>query len=332
MKDDPRLFTLEDGSGLQITLMDWGATWLSCRVPAGGGGLREVLLGHRHPADHLSQPGHLGAIVGRYANRIAGARFALDGREWALASNEGPNQLHGGPQGFGKRRWTPLAYSARELRLGLVSPDGDQGFPGCLEVEVAYRIEGPGTVAITFDARCDAPCPVNLTGHAYFNLDGDVPPLDIRHHRVAIAASAYLPVDDALIPTGRIEPVDGTPFDLRQSREIGSLAYDHCFVLDPSAARGETPAARLWSTDGRLQMTMWADHPGLQFYTGAWLWKSTDRRGQTHPPHAGLALEPQAWPDSPNRPQWPSSVLRPGERYLRNIRVRFEATPQGRSV
>ena len=320
--DPAQVFTLEDGHGMRLQVMDWGATWLSCQVPLSDGSAREVLLGHPAPMDHLRQPGYLGAIVGRYANRIAGASFELDGVRHELRANEGPNQLHGGPLGFDKQRWTALAHTPRELRLRLVSPHGDQGFPGMLEVDVAYRIEGRGRIAIDFDARCDAPCPVNLTSHAYFNLDGDgVQPMDCRHHRISIAASHYLPVDNALIPTGAWAAVEGSAFDLREPRVIGPHAYDHCFVLGAREASGDAPAACLWSADDRLRMTMHANYVGLQFYSGAFLSQALDRRGQAYAPHAGLALEPQCPPDSPHHPEWPqpSCVLRPGRRYWREI-------------
>lgn len=336
MNIDPQVFTLDDGAGTHLAVMDWGATWLSCCVVAGDGRPREVLLGHAAPADHLVEPGYLGGLIGRYANRIAGANFRLGEREVRLVPNEGPNQLHGGPLGFDKQRWTLLDAGATHVTLRLRSPDGDQGFPGEVLVTVTYVIEAPGRIAISFDAVTTAPCPVNLTSHAYFNLDGEH-----RHaadacgaHRIAIQASHYLPVDAALIPTGAPLPVAGTAFDLRRDALLGSRAFDHCFVLDAEAAAGRVPAARVRSGDGLLGLSIGTDYPGLQFYTGEHLALTRNRRGQPYAPRTGFALEPQFLPDSPNRPDWPqpSCVLLPGQRLKRRMSMQFEAIPLHRAV
>lgn len=330
----PRLFTIGDGEGMTLTLMDIGATWLSCRVPLTDGASREVLLGHATPEDHLCEPGYLGAVVGRYANRIANARFTLDGREHRLVPNEGPHQLHGGPDGFNRRRWQVVQASAQHLRLALVSAAGDQGFPGNLHAEVEYRVESRRTIAITFETEVDNPCPVNLTSHAYFNLDGAH--ADARNHRLRIAADRYLPIGPDLVPTGEIATVQDTPFDLRSSRAIGdglhqgeqqriANGYDHCFILDAACANGAAPAAQLQSSDGRLAMTLFTSYPGLQVYSGNHLGSVRDRNGHPYASRAGLALEPQYFPDSPNRPHWPQPdcVLRPGNRRTHVIRLRF---------
>lgn len=327
----PRVFTIGDGAGMSLTVMDIGATWLSCRVPLDDRAQRDVLLGHAAPGDYLREPGYLGAIVGRYANRIADARFVLDGRVHELAPNEGPHQLHGGRDSFHRRRWTVSDVGAHHVRLSLVSPAGDQGFPGTLKADVEYRAE-PGTVTITIDTEVSAPCPVNLTSHAYFNLDGETH--DVRGHRIRIAASRYLPIDRDLLPTGEVAAVEGTPFDLRSLRAIGAgllqgeqqrlaSGYDHCFVLDADAA----DAAELRSSDGRLAMTLATSYPGLQFYSGNHLAEAHGRDGRPFAPFAGVALEPQYFPDSPNRPQWPqpNCVLRPGERRRHFVRYRFAA-------
>ena len=319
----PRVFTLDDGQGTSIAVSDLGATWLSCRVPLADGAQREVLLGRPSPAEHVSQGGYVGAVVGRYANRIAGARFTLDGVEHLLAANEGNNQLHGGPGGFHCRTWQLLEQGERHLLLALHSPDGDQGFPGNLQAKVRYTIEGPGRIALAFEAEVDRPCPVNVTSHAYFNLDGDNDPAHtIGTHRIAIAASHWLPVDEALIPTGEIAPVAGTPMDLRTPRAIGDQRFDHCYVLDA----GASAAASVESGDGRLRMQLVTDAPGLQFYGGHFLPGSTDRQGRPYASGAGFAMEPQHWPDSPNRPEWPDhgAVLVPPAVLRRHLRLHFE--------
>ncbi len=328
MTAEATVLRLDDGQGTTLAVSTLGATWLSCRVPlAEPGSTREVLLGRPTPAEHASQPGYMGAIVGRYANRIGGARIVIDGVQHQLAANEGANQLHGGPDGFDRRTWHCTDQGPRHLTLALHSPDGDQGYPGALDARVRYAIEAPGCVLLEFKARVDRPCPVNLTSHAYFNLDGGdgrdgAPAAPIAAHRIAIAATHWLPVDDALIPRGDIAPVAGTAMDLRQPRAIGSQRFDHCFVLDG----GPGPAASVWAGDGSLRMTLHTDYPGLQFYGGHHLGGTTDRSGRPCEPGVGFALEPQFWPDSPSHPEWPDhgALLRPPALLRRHMRLRFE--------
>lgn len=345
----PRTFTLRSPEGLTLRITDAGAAWMSCRVPLeagpvegdrtdgqGEGEGREVLLGYQTPADYLVQPGYLGAIVGRYANRIAGARFELDGQTFALDANEGPNQLHGGTQGFHRQIWTLIRHDDTVLELGLRSPAGDQGYPGTLDVRVTYRIESPLTVSVSLEARTDAPTLVNLSSHAYFSLDG--PERGILDQQLRMAASRYLPVRADLIPTGEQTPVADTPFDFRQPRRIGEAlealrrldvqpaCHDHCWLIDePSDAAA---AAVLRSADGRLGLALHSDAPGLQFYAGEFLPLTPGRDGRPYARHAGLALEPEALPDSPHHPEWPQrgAVLRPGEVYRHRLSYRFFPT------
>lgn len=318
-----RIYTMDDGRGTTLSVCNLGATWLSCRVPLDNAGTpREVLLGRPVASAHVSQPGYMGAVVGRYANRIAGARFVVDGVEHRLLANEGPNQLHGGPDGFDKRMWRCIDHGPRHLTLALHSAHGDQGYPGELDIEVRYQIEARGCVALHFEVRVDRPCPVNPTSHAYFNLDGDADPSHtVAAHRIAIDASHWLPVDDALIPLGHVAPVAGTAMDLRTPTLIGTRRFDHCYVLDGNAAA----AAVVESSDSRLQMSLDTDAPGLQFYGGHFLAGTTDRRGRAYAAGAGFALEPQSWPDSPNHPEWPGqgAVLRPPHVLRRRIRLTF---------
>jgi aldose 1-epimerase len=240
--------------GLQITVAERGAAWLSCRVPLPDGTRREVLLGHASAADYAHQPGFLGAVVGRYANRMGGARFSLDGVQHHLLANEGASQLHGGPDGFDRRNWTLQELGPLALRLQLHSPAGDQGYPGNLEASVTYRIDAAAlAVTLQFEAGVDQPCPVNLAGHAYFNLDARHH--DVLAHRLRVAASTMLPVDVTMIPLGQLAPVADTAFDLRQGRAIGeslgqgeqqalARGYDHCFALDAAAASGRVACRR----------------------------------------------------------------------------------------
>lgn len=331
-----QVWTLDDGAGTRLQVGERGAAWLSCRVPLADGRSREVMLGHADAAEHGVQPGYLGSIVGRWANRIGGARFALEGREHRVSANEGPNLLHGGAEGFDRRSWLAVQAAPAALTLALVSEAGDQGFPGRVRAQVRYSIVAPGHVRLQLEAEAEATTPLNLTSHAYFNLDGTGPqaPL-IDGHEVAIAASHVLPVDAALIPTGVLQPVHGGPFDLRQSQPLGPRVFDHCFVLDDAPAG--TPRVRVRSADGRLELAIATDFPGVQFYTGQWLPRSRGRDGAPLRARAGFALEPQYFPDSPNHaehPAWrqvapdgtsPGWLLRPGRRWRQQIDYRFVA-------
>ena len=336
MPPAPQVFTLGPPDGLQIQVSDHGARWLSCVVPMAQGPRREVLLGHARPVDHTTEPGYFGAIVGRFANRIAGARFEVDGREHRLVANEGENQLHGGPDGFDQRRWSVLDHSPLHLRLGLHSPDGDQGFPGAVDAEVTYRLD-PLAQAMTlhFQAHASAPCPVSLTSHPYFNLDGGTAP--VLGHRLRVAARHWLPVRPDMIPTGELCAVGGTPFDLRSARPVGDglgvgeqqqrgHGYDHCFALDAEAARGEVAAAELAASDGRLTMRLFTNYPGLQVCSGNFVHHARGRDGQPFARHAGIALEPQFFPDAPNHPAWRDQgcLLRPGQPLDRWMRLAFD--------
>jgi len=326
--------TLQNQAGLRIQVMDEGATWLSCVVPLPDGTRRELLLGCADAAAYRAQTAYLGAIVGRYANRIDAARFTLDGHEHRLQANEGVNQLHGGAGGFDRCRWTVAAASAQEAVFTLVSPDGDQGFPGEVHATVRYTLGDDLSLTMAFEASTTRACPVCFTSHAYFNLDGGDPGApDVRGQTLQLRAAHYLPVRDDLIPTGERAPVEGTGFDFRQPRRIGeflhhdaqqraSKGYDHCWWLDDECAEGRLPAAELQSADGRVTMQLSTDLPALQFYSGNYL-AGTPARTGVYGVHGGLALEPQFAPDSPNHPEWPDCILRPGQVYRRFVRLRF---------
>ncbi len=336
----PRVFTLGAPDGFHITVTDFGATWLSCCVPVPGQPAREVLLGHARTQDWTREPGYLGATLGRWANRIARARFDLDGRTCLLAANDGANQLHGGPDSFSRRTWQLVQADASSLSLELQSPAGDQGFPGNLRARVSYRVDAwAHSVQIDFEAQTDAATPVSLSNHAYFNLDGDA--FDARSHTLRVAASRYLPVDPQRIPTGLLQDVQGTAFDLLQPQRLADVlahkavlaptrGLDHCMVLDAEAAQGQAPAAELVSGDGRVRMQLFTDYPGLQVYTGNHLTDVHGRDGQRLRLHGGVALEPQFFPDSPNRPSWQvddgersGCILRPGRHFRRFERLVF---------
>jgi aldose 1-epimerase len=331
------VYQLGAPDGLQLQVSNYGARWLSCLVPMPDGSRRETLLGHATLADHAREPGFFGAVVGRYANRIGGSAFTIDGREYRLVANEGPNQLHGGPEGFDRRTWTVIDQGTLHLRLALHSPDGDQGYPGSAGIDVEYRVDPVRqAVMLRFGACTTAPCPVNLTSHPCFNLDGGTAP--VLQHRLQVAADQMLPVRPDMIPTGEVASVDGTPFDLRQARRIGDglgqgeqqrfgHGYDHCLVLVDPAARGEIAAAELRSSDDRLAMRLFTNYPGLQVCSGNFVQNSHGRDGRPFQRHAGIALEPQFFPDAPNHPVWREQgcIVRPGQPMSRWMRLEFDS-------
>ncbi len=330
---------LRGRDGLRLSLSPFGASWTSCRVPLGDGSLREVLLGADDLHDPRVRQAYLGATVGRYANRIGHGRLVRDGRAWALRCQSGSaHQLHGGPDGFDRRTWAVEACSDEAVNFALESPDGDQGFPGRLRVRVSYRLSAPGTIEMDAEAETDAATPVCLTQHAYFNLDAEH--VDVRGHTLALDAAQWLPVDADLIPLGPLADVAGTGFDFRAPTRIAQAwlrdaaqqragGFDHAWLLDPACAGLDRPALRLVSSDGRLAMSLATTLPALQFYGGQMLAGTPRRGGGTYGACAGLALEPQFLPDSPNHPEWPQPDcwLQPGQVYRHRIRWHFDASP-----
>lgn len=340
----PQLIPLHSADGsVSLTVMDIGATWFSCRVALSDGSAREVLLSGPTPEAHLHNTAYLGATVGRYANRIGGAHIRRGEQVWALTPQPGSrHQLHGGPDGFDRRRWAVAERSEHHVVLTLDSPDGDQGFPGRLQVTLTLRLPGQGVIEMHTRVVVDAPCPVGLTNHAYFNLNAGSAAGrgDARTQTLRIAAQQMLPVDAELIPLGHLAPVAGTGFDFRTPRTVQSqwlqdaqqrqsAGYDHAWMLDAACADAtlDRPAATLQSDDGRLSMDLATTLPSLQFYAGQGLAAQTGRDGQPMAPCAGLALEPQFLPDSPNHPEWPqpSCWVLPGQVVEHRLRYRFRA-------
>jgi galactose mutarotase-like enzyme len=326
-----QLLTVGSEPGPVLELLDLGATVHRLWVTGGDGVRRNVVLGHATAAEHLASRHFIGSTVGRYANRVAGGRFPLEGREVRLEGNDRGNHLHGGPDGFDRRIWTLEDGSEDHAELRLVSPDGDQGFPGRLETRVRFETTRD-SILIRFEATTDAVTVVNLTSHAYFNLDGEGTG-GVDEHRLSVEADAYLPVDGTGIPTGGPEPVSGTPFDLRRPTRIGDVVrdahpqiraargIDHNYVL---AGSGPRLAATLASPRTGTRMELHTDQPGLQVYTGNFLEGSTgSTEGRLYRQGDGIALEPQLLPDSPNRPDFASPVLRPGETYRALLEWRF---------
>lgn len=316
-------FELENETGLRLRGLDFGATLTSLTLPVGDG-RREVLLGCADE-DYPRQQVWLGAVAGRFANRIGGAALMRDGQHWPLDANQPPHCLHGGQGGFHRQIWQIKEQEADRVRLLLRSKDGDQGFPGNLRVELEYRLEHWDLV-VEFQASSDAPTPVSLTSHSYFNLDGGT---DVRQHAITLRADSFLPTDASGLPLA-ITPVEG-PFDLRRERLIGqdwlshpqqrqAKGYDHAYLL--TGPRSEW-AARVVSGDQQLAMEVHTNQPSLQFYTGNWLANTPDRDGRRHQDHQGFCLEAQQLPDSPNRPEFGDPWLLPGQRYHHQTRYRF---------
>ncbi|MEG0008694.1 MAG: galactose-1-epimerase [Aeromonas sp.] len=328
-------FVLENQEGLRLRGLDFGATLTSLTLQVGGE-QREVLLGCADEA-YASQQVWLGAVAGRFANRIGGAALVRDGQRWSLDTNQPPHCLHGGRDGFHRRRWQIAELTADKVKLSLLSPAGDQGFPGQLQVTLEYRLEGQDLV-VEFEASADAPTPVSLTSHTYFNLDGDGSEGDVRQHAITLRADQFLPTDASGLPLA-ITQVEG-PFDLRSERPIGQAwlshpqqmqakGYDHTYLLkgtDRLRGAGQAWAARVRSGDRQLAMEVYTNQPSLQFYSGNWLASTPNRAGQYYQDHAGFCLEAQQLPDSPNRPELGDPWLLPGQRYHHQTRYRFITT------
>lgn len=296
-------WTLER-AGVRVRILTYGGIVQSVEVPGRDGPRADVVLGFPDLDGYLAHPEpYLGALVGRYANRIAGGRFHLDGLTCHLAQNNAPNSLHGGERGFDKRVWDaqPVEHG---LRLTRVSPHGEEGFPGRLEVTATYTLDGAGALGIAYEAVTDAPTVVNLTNHTYWNLAGSG---NAGGHELRLAASRLTPVDADLIPTGAPAPVDGTRFDFRAARKVGA-GYDHNFVLDKGLTETAVEVAELYDPSSGRVVTVATTEPGLQLYTA-------DHLSDPFAPGDGVALETQHFPDSPNRPEFPSTELRPGGVY-----------------
>ncbi len=338
-------FTLEN-SQMRAQVLTYGATLLSLQIPNqtfpndqeetvsdSQGQLSEILLGRDTLEGYLHDNPYFGAIVGRYANRIANAQFTLDGKTYRLPANEGQNHLHGGPSGFGRRVWhSELLPDGERLALSLFSPDGDEGYPGNLIATVVYTLVPPMTLRIDYFALADRPTVVNLTNHAYINLCGEGTILD---HWMTMECDFYLPIREDLIPTGAIESVEGTPFDFRMGKPIGADieandpqlriagGYDHTFVI-----RGEAGILRRACTirDPTTQrhMEVWTTEPGFQFYTMNLKRPILGRGGRQYERWSGFCIETQHFPDSPNLPHFPTTVLRPGEVYRSTTELRFQ--------
>jgi len=324
------LYTLKAGD-LQLCLSSFGAAWTSLLVPSRKGGKDDVVLGFSSLDGYLRNAPYLGVTVGRFANRIGGAAFSLGGRQYALDRNDGGNTLHGGRRGFDKMLWKSEAYEDQGgvfVRFELESPDGDGGFPGGVKAAVTYGLSKSNEIIASYEAKADAPTPLNLTNHAYFNLAGEGSG-SILAHELCLDSSLYLEIDDQYIPTGRLAPVRDSPFDFRARKPIardlgaeyggsggdsGLWGYDHCFIVDGDPGKLR-PCAHVVEPGSGRAMGVFTTQPGLQFYTGNLLPGIPGKAGSVYGRHDGFCLETQHFPDSPNRKDFPFCIFGPDRDY-----------------
>jgi aldose 1-epimerase len=328
------LYVLKNKNGLEAAITNYGGRWVSMMTPDKNGVFTDVVLGYDGIGDYLASPGNFGALIGRYGNRIANAAFTLDGVAYALPANNNGHCLHGGPQGYHTRVWDARQVDGQTLELTLLSPDGEAGFPGNLQIGVTYTLTDGNAMDIRYEATTDKPTVVNLTHHSYFNLSG-TDGSQITGQLVQINADAYTPVDSTLIPTGVIEPVEGTPLDLRSLVAIGARidepfeqlqkggGYDHNWVLN---TQGDVNvlAAKAVSEQSGIVLEVYTTEPGIQFYTGnAMSGLDTGKRGVVYPHRGAFCLETQHYPDSPNQPGFPGTVLLTGQTYRSRCVYKF---------
>jgi aldose 1-epimerase len=316
------LYTLTNPSGLQAKLTTWGACLVAMRVPDRSGALADITLGFDKLEPYLGAHPHFGVTTGRFANRIARGRFTLDGVAHQLGLNNGPNHLHGGLTGFYHRNWKGEALPGQNaVRFTYTSADGEEQYPGTLKVAITYTLTAQNELRLDYEATTDKPTIVNLTNHAYWNLAGEGSG-DIFGHELTIHASRYLPVDETSIPTGKLEPVAGGPMDFTKPKAMGQDfaqmigkpgGYDHCFCIDQAQPGQMTLAAEIYEPKSGRMMKISTTEPGIQLYTANYLDGVTGKGGKVYHKNGAFCLETEHFPDSPNHPDYPSTVLRPGQ-------------------
>lgn len=330
-----KLYTLRNGHGAEATICNYGGLVTSLKVPDKNGNSGDVVLGYDNLAAYIKDSPYFGALIGRYGNRIAKGKFTLDGKQYSLATNNGPNALHGGIKGFDKVVWQANPHETKSgpsLELTYVSKDGEEGYPGTLSVKAVYTLTDDNALKLEYTATTDKDTVANLTHHSYFNLAGKG---DVLNHVVMINADKFTPVDSTLIPTGELKPVDGTPFDFRTPTAIGARiqqddqqlkfgnGYDHNWVINNYTGKVRLMARVTEPTSGRV-LEVFSSEPGLQFYSGNFLDGTlTGKGGWVYQFRNGFCMEPQHFPDSPNQPNFPSVVLKPGQVYHNTIIYRF---------
>jgi len=329
-------YTIRNKLGTSLHAITYGAIITSLRTAARGGRMGDIVLGFNDLTTYLAGHPYFGAVVGRYANRIAKGRFTIDGHSYQVPTNNGVNTLHGGTRGFDKVVWKATSFendTSAGVILTYVSPDGDMAYPGRLDVRVTYTLTDSNELVVDYFATTDKATPINLSQHTYFNLAGEGQ-RDILEHVLQLNASRYTPIDSTLIPTGELAPVAGTPFDFRTATQIGARigltneqlkfgrGYDHNFVLD-RRGNGVQHAARVVEPSTGRTLDVSTDQPGVQFYSGNFLDGSNRGKGGVYAHRFGFCLETQHFPDSPNKPAFPSTILRPGERFTSRTVFRF---------
>lgn len=324
-------YTITNPSGMQVSIINYGGTITKLMTPDKNKQMGDVVLGYDSLSGYLQKTNpYLGALIGRYANRIGGAKFILDGKTYTLAANNNGNSLHGGNKGYDKVVWTAKKLDGNNgLQLNYVSKDGEEGYPGTLNVEVIYTLTDDNSLKIDYTATTDKATPVNLTNHAYFNLSAGTDST-IDNHRLQIAADKFTPVNDVLIPTGKIDDVKGTLMDFTTEKAIGKDlpqvkgGYDHNWVLNKTGLSLDKVASVYEPASGRY-MEVFTTQPGLQFYSGNFLDGTlmNTKGGKKYVQHAALCLETQHFPDSPNQPSFPTTILKPGETYKHTTMYKF---------
>jgi aldose 1-epimerase len=324
------LFTISNGS-MSFSVTNFGCIITSIVVPSPKGVKSDIALGYSTLEGYIRNPCFFGCIVGRYANRISSAAFTLAGTKYHLGANEGENCLHGGKPGYHKMIWDAEAFSnTREsgVLFRRTSKDGEQGFPGELDIKVSYSLTAENDIIIRYNAKTDAPTPVNLTNHTYFNLAGHDSG-SVLDHQVQLFCDRYVPVDSDMIPSGEILDVAGTPFDFRNPKAIGKDiasvpgGFDHNWEINRSG-EGPSPVAGVFDPASGRTMTVYSTQPGVQFYTGNFLLNEIGKNGESYGKHSGFCLETQHFPDSPNRKEFPDSVLLPGDHYRQQTIWHFD--------
>jgi aldose 1-epimerase len=329
-------YTLTNANGMKMEVITMGGDIISLTAPDKEGTFEDIVLGYTTPELYESNPYFFGAIIGRYGNRIAKGKFSLDGKEYQLTLNDGPNSLHGG-KGFDKHVWTaePVEGDAPSIKLSYTAKDGEEGYPGNLKVTVTYVLTNENALEIKYEAETDKKTIVNLTQHSYFNLSGTFK--TILDHELEIKADKFLPVDATLIPTGELKAVAGTPFDFTTSKEIGKDinatddqlkkggGFDHCWVFTDSSNKVKEVASVYHKASGRF-MQVYTDQPSIQFYSGNFLdGTKASKGGGNYEKRSGLCLETQHYPDAPNQAKFPTTVLNPGEKYSTTTIYKFSA-------
>ncbi|MDD2799531.1 MAG: galactose mutarotase [Bacteroidales bacterium] len=334
--NEVQLFILTNKNGCELCVTNYGAFAVSLMIPDKKGNLVDVVLGHQTLKAYVdNKPTYLGSVIGRYGNRIANGKFTLDGKEYSLAINNGPNNLHGGNAGFDSKVWSANQIDNQTLELSYVSPDGEEGFPGTLTTKMVYKLTDDNAFSISYESTTDKPTLCNLTNHAFFNLSGAGDP-SICDHELQINAKLFTPTDDISIPTGEIMNVAGTPMDFTSAKEIGrdieqkysqlewGAGYDHNYVIDRNFPTELILTATASSPKTGIVMKTYTDAPGVQLYTGNWLGNFEGKVGKKYPARSAFCLETQHFPDTPNKAHFPSCVLRPGEVYRHTCIYQFD--------